>query len=107
MLFTTDKSVSNAEYQSNTIKKSRLPDLIPAGTHCCDPVPYVQVCPCCLIPVASSYRRMNRFRRIQRRREKKRENYAALLYFACGIIVWNKTLLARALSRKIISGFIR
>ena len=36
---------------------------------------------------------MNRFRRVLTRWEKKVENYEAMLHFACGIIVWNKTLL--------------
>ncbi|AKH65561.1 MULTISPECIES: transposase [Photorhabdus] len=36
---------------------------------------------------------MNRFRRILTRWEKKVENYETMLHFACGIIVWNKTLL--------------
>ena len=36
---------------------------------------------------------MNRFRRVLIRREKKAENYEAMLHFACSIIVWNKTLL--------------
>ncbi|EPH3101798.1 transposase [Providencia stuartii] len=36
---------------------------------------------------------MNRYRRVLTRWEKKVENYEAMLHFACGIIVWNKTLL--------------
>lgn len=36
---------------------------------------------------------MNRFRRILTRREKKVENYEAMLHFSCSIIVWNKILL--------------
>lgn len=36
---------------------------------------------------------MNRFRRVLTRWEKKVENYEAMLHFACGIIVWNKSLL--------------
>ncbi|WP_404935921.1 transposase [Providencia stuartii] len=41
---------------------------------------------------------MNRYRRVLTRWEKKVENYEAMLHFACGIIVWNKTLLGYALS---------
>ena len=36
---------------------------------------------------------MNRYRRILTRWEKKVENDEAMLYFVCGIIVWNKILL--------------
>ncbi|MEW2998537.1 transposase, partial [Escherichia coli] len=36
---------------------------------------------------------MNRYRRVLTRWEKKVENYEAMLHFACGVIVWNKTLL--------------
>ena len=36
---------------------------------------------------------MNRFRRVLTRWEKKVENYEAMLYFACSIIIWNKILL--------------
>ena len=35
---------------------------------------------------------MNRFRRVLTRWEKKVENFEAMLHFACGIIVWNKSL---------------
>ena len=33
---------------------------------------------------------MNYFRRVLTRWEKKTENYDAMLYFSCGLIVWNK-----------------
>ncbi|MEQ5056098.1 IS5/IS1182 family transposase, partial [Klebsiella michiganensis] len=36
---------------------------------------------------------MNCFRRVLTRWEKKTENYEAMLYFSCGLIVWNKILL--------------
>lgn len=36
---------------------------------------------------------MNRYRRVLTRREKKFENYEAMLHFICGVIVWNKILL--------------
>ncbi|MBE3678692.1 IS5/IS1182 family transposase, partial [Vibrio parahaemolyticus] len=36
---------------------------------------------------------LNRYRRLLVRWEKKIENYEAMLYFACGLIVWNKSLL--------------
>lgn len=36
---------------------------------------------------------MNRYRRVLTRWEKKVENYEAMLHFACGVIVCNKTLL--------------
>jgi len=35
---------------------------------------------------------LNRYRRILVRWEKKIENYEAMLHFACGLIVWNKSL---------------
>ena len=35
---------------------------------------------------------LNRYRRLLIRWEKKAENYAAMLQFACGLIVWNKIL---------------
>lgn len=36
---------------------------------------------------------MNRFRRVLTLWEKKVENYVAMLYLTCGVIVWNKILL--------------
>ncbi|ACR69902.1 hypothetical protein NT01EI_2734 [Edwardsiella ictaluri 93-146] len=36
---------------------------------------------------------MNHFHRVMTRWEKTSENYEAMLYFACGLIVWNKLLL--------------
>ncbi len=36
---------------------------------------------------------LNCYRRILIRWEKKIENYEAMLHFACGLIVWNKSLL--------------
>ncbi|ACR70360.1 hypothetical protein NT01EI_3215 [Edwardsiella ictaluri 93-146] len=36
---------------------------------------------------------MNRFRRVMTRWENRSENYEAMLYFTCGLIVWNKPLL--------------
>jgi hypothetical protein len=33
---------------------------------------------------------MNCYRRVLTRREQKIENYEAMLYFSCGVIVWNK-----------------
>lgn len=36
---------------------------------------------------------LNRYRRLLVRWEKKIENYEAILHFACGLIVWNKSLL--------------
>ncbi|GHX79451.1 IS5/IS1182 family transposase [Vibrio cholerae] len=36
---------------------------------------------------------LNRYRRLLVRWEKKIENYEAMLHFACGLIVWNKSLL--------------
>ncbi|EOS93278.1 transposase [Erwinia tracheiphila] len=48
---------------------------------------------------------MNRFRRTLSRREKKSENYEALLHFSCGLIVWNKRLLIQAFNIQILSLF--
>lgn len=36
---------------------------------------------------------MNRYRRVLTRREKKFENYEAMLHFVCDVIVWNNILL--------------
>lgn len=43
--------------------------------------------------VEKTYSWMNRYRRVLTRREKRFENYEAMLHFVCGVIVWNKILL--------------
>lgn len=43
--------------------------------------------------VERTHSRMNCFRSVLTRWEKKVENYEAMLHFACAIIVWNKILL--------------
>lgn len=52
--------------------------------------------------VKRTYSWMNRFRRILTRWERKVENYEAMLYFTCCIIVWNKIPLGYTINTDII-----